>query len=350
MSTVILYFIGRKKILINEKVFKFILVVSIVYFFCPISSFNIETDTVLYYVFTICFIIVSYIGGTILNEDKNKTINYMIISNSIPLLYQIVVNIDQININTVMSVFTGDRINRATFGYSHANFTAMFIVLEILLMYFRIKKVKKSKLMNLLMIFLLGPLLSTGSRSGVYALIVFLISEAFFIFSSKFNKYKNLVYSTLIISLSIFFVLNFGESLVLNSSGRDEILVNNFRVLKDNGYLIFGAGGGSTSNINSIEGIRFSDNWYMTNIINSGIIGLTLMLLFITFIFIRIFKNKINDTIGISFFIMMYVYSLSENMLFVPGVALSWFLWTYVMYAFQTIEVNRLSKICLRGN
>ncbi|EPZ59911.1 putative membrane protein [[Clostridium] sordellii ATCC 9714] len=39
-----------------------------------------------------------------------------------------------------MSVFTGDRINRATFGYSHANFTAMFIVLEILLMYFRIKK------------------------------------------------------------------------------------------------------------------------------------------------------------------------------------------------------------------
>ncbi|EPZ59910.1 hypothetical protein H477_0743 [[Clostridium] sordellii ATCC 9714] len=105
--------------------------------------------------------------------------------------------------------------------------------------------------------------------------------------------------------------------------------------MKDNGYLIFGAGGGSTSNINSIEGIRFSDNWYMTNIINSGIIGLTLMLLFITFIFIRIFKNKINDTIGISFFIMMYVYSLSENMLFVPGVALSWFLWTYECMLFK---------------
>ena len=322
---------SKNDFFISIKGILFLMIISIVYFIFPSLSFNMHIDTISYYIFIICFIIVTYISGYILTKYKRKVLKRMKILSGSLLFYQILININQITFESLIGVFTGDRFHRAQFGYSHANFAAMFIVFEILLVYFNSKENKKYKFAILEGAFWMISLLATGSRSAVYSLGVFFISETIFYISRIFKQINKLVYVMIVIILINLAVVYLGEDIMANSSGRDVQIKNNMEVMINEGSVLFGNGGGRVSKINENEGIRFSDNWYMTSIINSGICGLILMLSTIIYIFIRIFKNIKKDTIIVSFYIMMFIYSLSENMLFVPGVLLSWFLWTYTM-------------------
>lgn len=304
----------------------------IVYLICPLLSFNIKLETLLYFVLVVSFIISCYVGGVLLKGNKGNIIKYLVITNAIPLVYQIIINIEQINARTLMGVFNGDRTHRAIFGYSHSNFAALFIVFEIILIYIWIKEEGNSILKSTLLIICVVPLFATGSRSAVYCLCAFFALNFILIISSGFKGCKNLVYVFLLVLCASFILFNYGQDLINESSGRKEYLMNNLEVIKQNGSLLLGSGGGSISNINQIKGIRYSDNWYITTIINNGLIGLILMLFFLIYIFIGLLRSRSNDKITISLFIMLCIYSLSENIIFVPGICLSWFLWTYIIY------------------
>lgn len=331
------YLLNKKKTIDKRLVF-FLIPVTIAYIIMPIFSRQIQLSTLFYYYFIIIFIFVIDISSKVVSDYETESLKWLLIFNSIPLLYQIFSYHNSISNEAVMSVFNGDRFSRVAFGYSHPNFAAMFIVMEILMIYVIMIDAKKkhTKIIGAIAIGIcLIPLFATGSRTATYSLSLFMISEILFHLASKYSKYRKEVYSLLLVTVLLIGLIEFGSEILTNSSGRDVHFLNNFRVLQTNGDLWFGAGGGSTSKITAVNGINYSDNWYMTSIINSGLLGFLTMIITFIYMFVKILRAQINETYGVSLFILLFTYSFAENMLFVPGVALSWLAWTFILPNFR---------------
>lgn len=337
LAILLMYLIFSKNLKISKYYIETVIIISLVYIGMPIISLDLNVEAITYYGMIAIFLLVATIVSENLNKDPINSHKNLLISNSILLLLKIIQSINQINEITIMSVFTGDRFNRASFGFSHPNFAAMFIVMEILMAYNAMRKRALPKKLGIFIIICcVLPLFSTGSRSALYSLIVFFLSELLFVFLKIFKKYRKMIF-VLLFGLGIWVgYKEFATELIIKSSGRYEIILHNIQVLINNGNILFGSGGGSTSNIRNIDGIEFSDNWYMTIVLNYGLFGLVIMLVGLVVIFMAIYKRNFStDSFVISIMIMMIFYSFAENMLFVPGVALSWYFWCIVMAALK---------------
>ena len=265
-------------------------------------------------------------------REYYKLIKITLFNNSIILIFALLTNISEVNSNSIKGVFTGSRASRAMYELGHPNFAAMFIVTEIILMYILWYKEKKIKFFAISFGFVIF-LLSTGSRTACYSLVIFLIVEILMNIYNNKKLNKNLKNIFLMI-ICIFIVLiflknNTFETLLKDSSGRDESIIYNINVLINNGKVLIGYGPVQISTLCiNIPEIKISDNWYITQLIRYGLIGMLMVMSCIIIIFKKIIKyiNGDNSYI-ISLMIMLLFYSSAENVLLVPGVILSWICW-----------------------
>lgn len=349
----IIYFIivkvMQKDYTINKEVWKFMIAVTLSYLIIPLCSLKANINGIMYYVLLICFVIVVYIGGTAIYNNANKALKYMFIFSTSVLSYQILTNLKEINSKTIMGVINGSRLYRAKFGYGNPNSAAMMIVFEIILIYACIRISKYKKCMFLINILLLIPLMATGSRTGVLSVFIFFGLELLFSICKNY-KNKNKLFFIIFFVLSAFCIYKFGTDIIQNSSGRDKYIIENLKTLVKNKTLLFGIGGASITNINESGDFLVCDNWYVTTIITSGLVGGIIILSYMISVFYKIFKNNFKTTITKSIIIMMCIYGMTENVLFIPGMVLSCLLWTCIFYDLKSIQEEKKYKIKVNNN
>lgn len=312
-------------------------------FLVPMLSGLFTLTTVFYCFFMLLLLFDSYIFGKVFNEckERNKMIRNLFIFNSIILVYEAINNIGAYNMVSFMTVFNNSRSNRAYFGFTHPNFAGAFMCAEVILGYIYAKSLtgKKKYLLFLFAAFWVFSICLTGSRTALYSIIIFFGNELIiFISKNCFSKLKNLAYVMFFLIAIILLWEILGTNLSTNYSGRASLLVKNFQTVAESGRLLFGSGGQPTSQ--AVEGIDHSDNWYMTTIINTGIIGLSLYMFFIISSFLSVIKKSrnIKNIPVISLILMISAYSLGENVLFIPGVELSWLVWSIIMAVYLSKE------------
>lgn len=336
LTLCVYYFDGRWRN-INKTVFICCLCVFFSYFLVPLASGNSQMQTVLYCAFMILFLLDTYICGKQLCNSDNERFLLVgwLFSNTIPLLYQLFCNRKGYSYSAFMTVFSGVRQGRSYFGYSHPNFAGMFLVMEVVLLYMAVMKAEKKPPKIFLfwgIIFTIFTICMTGSRTSLYCSVLFLVIELSFKFIGVFKKWRKFVYPLFIVFFLAACIMAFGDSIIENSSGRLNLLQSNYRVLLEEGNLLLGTGGLSVSSDKS--NISHSDNWFMTAIINTGLVGFAVTITMILQLFITVSRkhisNSLNSTVT-SMCLVIIIYSCAENMLFVPGVGISWLVWSLVM-------------------
>lgn len=348
MITFLFIFFKVYKIRISMKCVLITLNLIIAYIFMPIISFNIgfsDFSDNLFYTFLNLFMIISLstVSYNISKNDYDKLLRWSLKSNSFILILAIISNINQINKITLSGIFLESRISRANFNLGHPNFAALFLVIEIILIYLVIFK-RDKKVIGLLWIILFCiPLLCTGSRTGIFSIIIFFISELILvsITNEKIGiKGKVLIAITLIIVIvGALYNSKILSYLIENSSGRDFSAIENIKLLIENRKILFGYGPVQISNMKYIiKGLHVSDNWYISHLVRYGIISLCLIMISIIVILQKCMKKiDSNNTYIISLIIMILFYSGAENVLFVPGVCLSWITWIILYSSMELI-------------
>ena len=332
------YFIMIKKNRhLERNLYYMILVIIGVYLLIPLLSRYAEFQTITYSMYILLFFLDSYICGITMSnsDDKISFLKGWLVSNSSILGMQLIKNKSGYSLSAFMTVFSGERHGRSYFGYSHPNFAGMFLIMETILIYLVIRGESRKSYRILLSCIELGVLITicmTGSRGALYCTILFYSFEFIRKLSDLFPRIKKITYFILIIIFIYTCINMYGDSVIENSSGRYDLLWENFEFLNDSGTLLLGNGGLPISS--KISGISFSDNWYMTTIINVGLFGFIFLIILFTVFFLNLLKKE-NDNISISILsivLMLIAYSFSENMFFVPGVGISWLSWSLIMY------------------
>jgi hypothetical protein len=321
---------NNMKLYFSKKLLKVMGIIATVYIMVPLLGFNLDFEVILYGLLALLFVYVIYICGGVVAFNRKDLLFSLLISNSVVMVFQILKNLDEINQNTIMRMFDSNLYNRAYFGFSHPNFAAMFIVEEIILLYFCLKLSRHSSYYWLAILTCFVPLMATGSRTAFISILFFFVSELIFKLSPILKKYTRYVYLLGFIVGFLLIINLLGAELVSNSSGRFDQVINNINVLSKNNKILFGLGGGSTSSISSIKGINFSDNWYITCILQYGVIGLGVMLILFLRISSKVFKVSVGNESYISLLFVLAIYSIAENMLFTPGVSYSWLSWVLI--------------------
>ncbi|GMK41166.1 hypothetical protein PCCS19_42220 [Paenibacillus sp. CCS19] len=84
----------------------------------------------------------------------------------------------------------------------------------------------------------------------------------------------------------------------------------------------------NASGLGVIEGLTYSDNWYVTHLIQFGIVGMAIFvfnIILVTFYSLKHHQYKV-----ISLLIVLLFYSGAENVMFLPGVLISWVFWVVI--------------------
>lgn len=312
------------------------------YLLIPLISFNVGStnpilelsNIILNFVFLFSIIIIaSRVNRVDIFENYMR---YFLIGNSIVLTLGIILNFsDLFNVNNYSWLFNDTRDSRAYFSFGHPNFAGIFLLIEILLLLYLFIKIK-SKYLLFLLLFYLFALLATGSRTSFYGLIIFCVMYMYFFICYKTSKKLRL----LIINMSIWLlIVYFGliydwKELLSDSSGRDTLLIHNLNELVKDGNLLTGIG---PINYTSIAvfypNYQMSDNWYVTNTMLYGVFG-TISFVFVTLIsIIYLFlihsnsKNYKELNFVKSLTICILIISFFENLLYIPGVIVSFFFW-----------------------
>ena len=318
----------------------------IVYLFLPFLFFTITYNSfktnIFYSMLNIIFLLAVVLTSAEIKKNEYKFILIgTLISNTIYLGYSIVKNFNQINLQSIQLVFNGNRKGRAYFDFSHPNFAAMFILVEIILIYIVFFKIYKNKKIGTFFIgFFIIPLLCTGSRTAFYSLILFVGLEIYVNIMEYVDKKIRIIVIILGSGILLFIFSKLTFFLLENSSGRNIALIDNIKLLIENGKLLTGFGPVQISRLKRvIIGLKVSDNWYMTQLIRYGLFGLIIMIICVIY-FIKksnsLFEKK--DKYSINLMIVLLFYSFAENVLFVPGVIVSWISW---MIYFCQIELNK---------
>lgn len=331
----------------TKKRFIFLFAIACVYIFIPIFSMRVEFESLIFGVFTIIFACDILICVDICKRSGDEMMRCFLLSNSIVLLFQILINISQINQFTIMRMFDSSIEIRAYFGFRHPNFAAMFLVSEIVLLYICLGKTNRKAWRGFYCITIAAcfiPILATGSRTALIAVLFFLVSELIFKSEKILKGYTKYVYVLLLVVGCTLVITLCGDYIVNNSSGRLNMFAKNFSLLNSASKILFGLGGGSTSSISSIKGIRFSDNWFVTCIVRYGVLGLLFMTVLLFMIIRSLFKNPYADKYAISLLFTLIIYSMGENMLFTAGVSLSFLLWVIVGTALTREKPNKRFK------
>lgn len=337
----------KRKIKVNKSIVAISIGIVIVYLFLPflfltITYNNFKTN-IFYSILNIVFLFAIIITSAEIKRNEYEFIlRGTLISNTIYLSYLIIKNFYQINLQSIQLVFNGNRQGRADFQLGHPNIAAMFIVVNIILIYIVIYKIyNMKKIAIMLSLSFVIPLLSTGSRTASYSLLLFYVLELYWNKLKQCDEKIRIICTLIFISGVIYILYSYLLQYFLeNSSGRNVAIINNIEVLIKNKKILYGFGPIQISRLKRIiSQLMISDNWYMTQLIRYGIIGLGIIVFILVLLVKNLFKCKYENRYGISLLIMLLFYSFAENVLFVPGVILPWVCW---MIFFCEIRLNTI--------
>ncbi|MGN0601580.1 MAG: hypothetical protein ACI4I7_02585 [Oscillospiraceae bacterium] len=318
-------------------------------FVVPIFAFNIDSfSSVIYALLLIVFLFVADYSGQILYRDFHRVINMWVYLGLIIVDILVITHIDEINKNTIFGVFYSSNLNsiryRASFGFLHPNFASIAITTFLFCIYLKFKWAEdnREKIFSfILLIVHIIPLLCTGSRTAAISIVVFLSMEVIL-------KFYNNIYSEKSKSIIIIFILLLilisatsisskstmsAEDFSDLTSGRYGTIMDNLKILSDQGKIWFGNTVSSVSNANSslaLIGATTSDNWYYLQIARFGIVGTAIFMLCIVAIFINQLKSfgaKKIDSVSLSSMISLLVYGFGENVVYNQGVSLCAVVW-----------------------
>lgn len=357
VGMLVVFLFGGKKLNVNISIKIVMILLFLSFLVSPIIGLTIFNDKYtplinimylgLYCIFTFSLIILA--SGV----DKNKYLLYLkaaLVGNSIWLVTNIVLNINEINSSNITSIFsrisTGgaldNSITRVFFGFSQPNTAAMYIVVEIIILYMIIKLEKKKKiLITIAIIAFYICIIPTGSRTAFISISLFLVLELLFFIGKKINKnILMFIIFSIIIPVVIVTLMKLNIKEILNAtSGRYSNIIDDLSVIKNDKDLIFGIASVRISQMSLlITNMNIIDNWYVMDIIRFGLIGLYLALVSVFVTFISLAKKV--DKTALVLLIVLLVYSFAENVLFTPGDVISWLSW---FVFFCTIQIK--SKI-----
>ncbi len=324
---VIFMIVSKEKIVIERSIKVVVLLIFLTYVCIPIISFNFGKNNIvlesLYIVLNIIFVLALISLRTYSKKYGIKCIvKSLMIGNFIGVTYSLLRNFNNFNNNNLKWIGSSNRVARASFGYSHANFAAMFILFNILIIYiyfFIIENNRKIFATILISLFTI-TMLFTASRTAIFCVGIFFLLEIIKNILQRLNWIQKIFIIclssiTLIILVMGLKIYNLQIDLDLRSLYvRIGSLKNNIDILNKNSFLL-GNGGVSISNMHN----------YITTILMYGIVGLLTMLINIIYISINSIKNK--NYFIFNLIITVIVYSTMENIIFVPGVLISVLFW-----------------------
>jgi|GEM_PF-1737095 len=289
----------------------------------------------LIYIFLFLIFILSLSAAvSYIQYDNYRTVLTMIlIGNSLLLVYNLLTHLNQINIENYNWILTGDRDSRARFGFMHPNTAGMFLFLEIMLIHYlqRLGYGNRSvwgAAIGVLLLFLFA----TGSRTAVISTILFFVFHWYAAAVSRIDRKLQLsIFFGVIVPGIILYLYRFNIADFFDeASGRSSNLVQNINVLVQHNAVVFGIAPINVSDLKVlIDGLTFSDNWYVTHLIQFGLIGMALFIFNVFMIMIvSIRQGKLSI---ITLLIILLFYSGAENVMFIPGVLISWVMWIMIM-------------------
>lgn len=329
----------------NKKLLHLLIVLIIAYIIVPLIFYLINKSSFInisYLILQIIFIFALFLSGNIINDGNfYGVIKGLLISNSLILFFNIVANIDEINMTHILSIFSETRINRASFSFPHPNMAAIYIFIEIILFY--IYSRKKLKVINLIFIIigLLCLLLATGSRTAIISIILFFILEIIKVILYKFEFLSRIsIFFLVILPIFLFSILCFDfKEIISNTSGRDYYLSYNIAYLIQTNKILYGIGIIPLTEISVyMPQLMITDNWYVSHIICYGFYSLLILIYAIIYLFYKLKKNLDAGNYYILFLlIVLLFYCTAENVFFVPGVLMSFIFWLLFIY---TVKEN----------
>ncbi|MEA3573930.1 hypothetical protein [Peribacillus frigoritolerans] len=336
---IIIFLFSKERFNINNKLKGvFILFVGI-YTISPILGLTLfkynSVKNLSYIMLFLIFILSLSIIVSFINMNNYKTVlQIILIGNSILLIYNLLLNLNEINMENFKWLISGERESRANLGFLHPNTAGMFLFIEIILLYYIYKlKIGFAYIWIPSIFILLIFLLATGSRTALLSTILFFILNLYSKVMSKINvKLQLSVFFGVILPVLTLSLLNFNfNDFVDSASGRGTALAQNLNVLNQHNSFFFGIAPVNVSDLKIlIIGLTFSDNWYITHLIQFGFIG---MVLFITNILIVIINAvKQNNHIILTLLMVLLFYSAAENVMFIPGVLVSWVVWILILF------------------
>lgn len=358
MVIIIIYLLNRKEMLkeraykSNNKVIIACILMIVGYTLPPILGLTIFKYTpisnMIYIILFCVFIFYLYIVSYVISTEKQfmSFLKYSLLGNSLILITNIILNLDELKYIEFNTILSNERNLRAYFGFSHPNTTAMYILIEMLLIYLIYIKINnKKKIIGILFISILSIfLISTGSRTANMSLIIFILLEIYSHCIKRLNKYMRI--SILFLTTSFLFILLINKvdiSYILsNSSGRDRALINNIKAIKEYGNFVFGIAPTSIEILKSKCMLDYTDNWIITQMIQFGILGVVIILSSIIILLIEFIKYR--NYICINLLLTLFFYSMAERVLFVPGVTLSWFIWSLLFISSKNKNL-RIEKL-----
>ena len=326
------YSIFNKKNLIINRI-SMLLFLS--YSISPILGFTIfkytPVDNIIYIFLFYIFILFLYIIGKIFGDNYKYILflKYIFIGNSFILLINLIFNIKEIEFINFNTILTENRGIRADFGINHPNLTAMYILTEMLLIYLLIIKEKKKYTFGIVfLLILLIFLVATGSRTAILVFLVFIFLQIYSKLTNKINKYIRLSLFLAIISI-IFILLIYKidfNNILTRTSGRNVAFINNIEFIKIYGNIFTGIAPSNISTLMTKITLDYADNWYVVQIIQFGLIGLCIIIICILYLAKIFYYN--NNKLCLNLLISFLFYSSSERVFFVPGVTLSFVIWS----------------------
>ncbi|WP_410501912.1 hypothetical protein RIF24_14200 [Exiguobacterium acetylicum] len=282
----------------------------------------------------------------ITRKDYIKLVRAIFLGNSLYILPMLAINLnDLFNLNHYLWLFGDERLERATYGLRHPNFSGMILLVEfyclvILIIYERSKKNVLYLMMPLIVCFI--AIISTGNRAAFFAVLISLIIVSFYYLISLFPKIIKYFLITTIILVSItYFIWIFNWNEFYNNSLS---LIERFNTINSlmNLIPIYGDFITGIAPINQIEldsKILFlrTDNWYIQNIALYGLLAVIIFLCWIIFFATSIIRQQDskNSFIRLSILFSALVYALMENSLISYGYSWSLFTWIILLSTFE---------------
>lgn len=307
------------------------------FFIVPIVAFKVRSlQSLLYVLLLIVFLRTCELIGREWQDSEDQSFGISCVLTTIIVDYHVILNIDEINSETILGVFyqseQGILRVRGSFGYAHPNTAAIMLVAVILMLYIMqtsMNKIKNKVIVALSILFNFIALLCTGSRTGAVSVLCFFFLLLYFFAYSKLNKPHLQFVALFITAVLIIAAITTAswQTIAEMSSGRDVLLKDGLSEMTSNGTLFFGEQVASITQSTS-SGITVSgtDNWYYMTLLHFGLFGMFMFLIPFIVLSVKATKRAMRGEIPIyipAAVLMLCVYGIGENVVFNQGIILS---------------------------
>lgn len=320
--------IGAKKVSVfSKKILCIFIIIQVVIPLVSLGAFRLSLTQGIYSMVlnSVAFLEIIFLGNydntTLGLPELNSA---LLVGNSPILVFNIVMNINQLSVNNLKYLFVGERDTRVLLGFANSNWLGMYAFMEIVLIYLFFKtqqNIKNSISLCLKCIFALSLLaiISSGSRTAFIQVILFIVLEISRMLLTRI-KMLNVLYFIHVIYFIVIVMVVFNEKLLAGYiSGRDILNQNIISYLSDNNYLLLGI---SCLNVTALSNyVVMTDCWYIVCIAQIGILGLCGWFIIIFILYRKLIFTK--NIIGASLLLCLCSYGITENVIFNVGVSMS---------------------------